>query len=205
MIVLMMVMVMNVQTFAAENSSGTDAENRLSPPRAFNGQGGANTDEKGINMRSKEDKSLIRTIFETYYPEKLDAFEALNASHRQFHDERKLSQKETRREERRLILEEMKDGTLDNSEAFDQLEALKSERQAKGEAIKAILDEKKEALALEKTQNEQMRDALKVLMDAEPKDSDAIKALLDDLLENLNDHLTLDQYYSEQVDEIVNE
>jgi hypothetical protein len=209
---LVVTTIMSGMVFAGTEATGTDsaADTAARPgilrPRAddaadFNIERPLNVDERGERRQM-----LLSAAFETYAPELLDTYTALEETHRAFHEARN-ALRETALEDQKAayndIFEALLSGEMEREDAQAAVQVLRDSGAKTREALKAILEEKNVALEADKAANDALRDTLKSLLTADTVDEEAVHEALEQVIVQLQDHIALDEKYAVMVDEVL--
>lgn len=144
----------------------------------------------------------IEGIFETYYPEGLSEFEALQEEHQAFHEGRKALRDEHRADleaEKAAIKAAVESGEMTQEEARAFITARKAEQEPIKEALNALRDAKKEELESIKASREILKANILEALKSDPVDTATIAAHLIETTELLEAHIAIDYKYADLV------
>jgi Spy/CpxP family protein refolding chaperone len=101
------------------------------------------------------------------------------------------------------IVDALISGEMDREAARAAIEDLRGAGAETRESLKAIFDEKREALEADKTINDALRDTLRALLTAEMVDEAAVQNALDEVIAQLQSHIALDEKYAAMADAVM--
>jgi len=177
---------------------------------------GSRMNQGSAGVIGRPDDSRLLSLFETYYPEGLSDFEALQAEHRAFH-EGQAAIRAVHKEDVDAARSEIKAQFEAIRDALDSGEITLEEATANRDAIRSSLDDiKAEATAMKSAiseiiANKQVEvDAINALrattrttiveaLAADPVDEATIQSALATVSDLLDQHLAVDYKYAEQI------
>ncbi|MDK2868566.1 MAG: hypothetical protein PWP51_1422 [Clostridiales bacterium] len=196
--------------FAGTEETADNTPLRPERPRIEQFDGERQGDDRTIEVRRKSDgerrTQVLTEAFETYYPEALDTYTALEAEHKAFHESRDALRETAMAAEKQAyqeIVDALLSGEMDREAARAAIEDLRGAGAETRESLKAIFDEKREALEADKTINDALRDTLRALLTAETVDEAAVQNALDEVIAQLQSHIALDEKYAAMADAVM--
>jgi len=195
---------MSLVASAAPENTGTDPD--TSRPKV-------------LPLKDQHD-GAITTLFETYYPEGLDEFEALQAEHRAFHEGQSAireahkatidAMKEDIKSEMIAIRTALEAGEITEEDAASQraeirsgIEEHRAEMLITKTAIDEILSNKQSEVDAIKALNVENRAVIQAALASDPIDTAAIISGLQTVTDLLEEHIAVDYDYAEQVSAVI--
>lgn len=164
-------------------------------------------DKQELRVERAEKRFLrLSSLFETYYPEGVDALVDNREAHIEFHESAKADREELRAGIKEMfteIKESFENGDINKTEARTQIVALKSSIEEMRAEFKVVVEEKQAAQSVVKDSLIVLRDEMKVLLQADEVDAIRVKEILKSTFPLLQQHVENDVFYHGQFLDIV--
>lgn len=152
----------------------------------------------------KEDKKEVQrgerlvALFEKFNPEKVNDLLALQSEHQAFHEMAQSERDAVKENVKETIMDlkaQVEAGTLTQEEVKSLIEAMRAENETTKEMIQGLLAGKKEEAEAIRSEIQLILQEVKNEISSETTNEENIKSLLDQMLVLLEKHLEMDYYY----------